>query len=1180
MSFGTTPLSTTVLGANQFPVSGVYPPNTAGGNIIALQGGPASSADSNGNISAPVATYNYDGNDQTLGATTDLSSANTLIGLTKAIKANTASPIISGTVTANQGGSWTVTANAGSGSFTVAQATGTNLHTVVDSGTVTANQGGTWNLNNISGTISLPTGAATAAKQPAFGTAGSASSDVLTVQGIASMTPLKVDASVATVTVTASNLQTNLNQVGAASITLGSKTSANSLPVVIASDQAAVPASQSGSWTVTANAGSGTFAVSGTITANAGTGTFNNQQTNVTADYDSGVGTQSLTMFGLALPASGGAVAGGTASNPVRIDPTGSTTQPVSGTVTANQGGTWTVQPGNTPNTSPWLMTIAQGGNSATVTSLTNSKALAVEVVDGSGNQITSFGGSNASVSATGSAVPASGTYIAGNKSGNLVGLSLDTSGNLNVNVAAGGGSGGTSSSFGSAFPATGTAAGYSDGTNMQGPRVFDADTGGGTQYVLGANLRISGSGGSIEAKGQQTMANSLPVVIASDQSAVPVSGTVTANAGSGTFNIQANASVNIAQVAGGATSNAGQTGALQVGGAVATNTVVSSATNPLLIAGSDYGGTPKVQSLKVDSSGNAQVAITNTPTVTANAGSGTFTISGTVTANAGTNLNTSLLALESGGNLATLAGGVSSSKYQANVAQFGGSNVATGTGAGGAGIPRVTASNDSEIQLWDGTTGPVAVKAASTSPALLDKALVTAISPNNTGLPVNVPTVVQKRSSSSSGSVASLALAFSSNNLAGNSIIVVCGVGNGTSPTISDTASNTYTKATQIANGTALNVAVFFAVNVAAGGNTVTVNNGGTTASIAMEIYEVSGLLTLIAAQPDQIATNTGSSGTASTSVVSPMSCNELAFVAVGIGTAAQTITAGSGWTNDSGQLNPTTPAGLFSFVSLSQFLEDVGAVTPTATFTSEPWAIACATFTPVVLGVQGSMKLTDGTVTMAFGQQTMANSVPVAIASNQSNVPANIAQFGGNNVATGTGAGGAGIPRVTVSNDSTVGSNSATGSSVPANAFYGGGLAKTALPTATSDGQLTGEMTDKFGRQVVLPNAMRDLVGSATLTLSASTSETTLIGQTASVFHDLTAVIVNNTSGTAARIDFRDTTGGSVIFAIYVPAGDVRGVTFQTPQPQTTVNTNWSAQSSASVTDIRIFAQYISNR
>jgi len=43
--------------------------------------------------------------------------------------------------------------------------------------------------------LPLPTGAATAVKQPAFSTAGSASADVLSVQGIASMTPLKTDGS-------------------------------------------------------------------------------------------------------------------------------------------------------------------------------------------------------------------------------------------------------------------------------------------------------------------------------------------------------------------------------------------------------------------------------------------------------------------------------------------------------------------------------------------------------------------------------------------------------------------------------------------------------------------------------------------------------------------------------------------------------------------------------------------------------------------------------------------------------------------------------------------------------------------------------------------------------------------------------------------------------------------------
>ena len=57
--------------------------------------------------------------------------------------------------------------------------------------------------------------------------------------------------------------------------------------------------------------------------------TYPNQQSNKTADYDSGAGTDTVTMYGLALPKSGGAVAGGTSTDPVRTDPTGTTPQPV-----------------------------------------------------------------------------------------------------------------------------------------------------------------------------------------------------------------------------------------------------------------------------------------------------------------------------------------------------------------------------------------------------------------------------------------------------------------------------------------------------------------------------------------------------------------------------------------------------------------------------------------------------------------------------------------------------------------------------------------------------------------------------------------------------------------------------------------------------------------------------------
>jgi hypothetical protein len=107
----------------------------------------------------------------------------------------------------------------------------------------------------------------------------------------------------------------------------------------------------------------------------------------------------------------------------------------------------------------------------------------------------------------------------------------VDASGNQ---ITSFGGSGGTASNFGSAFPSSGTAAGWSDGTNMQGPRVFDADTGAGTQYVAGTVLRKSASGGSVEAG---TSSDPLRVD-PTGSTTQPVSGTVTANQG-GTWTVQ-----------------------------------------------------------------------------------------------------------------------------------------------------------------------------------------------------------------------------------------------------------------------------------------------------------------------------------------------------------------------------------------------------------------------------------------------------------------------------------------------------------------------------------------------------------------------------------------------------------------------------------------------------------------
>lgn len=123
--------------------------------------------------------------------------------------------------------------------------------------------------------------------------------------------------------------------------TAGGGTEATALRVTLASDSTGL---------VSVDDNGGSLTVDGTVTANLAAGTNNIGDVDVltlpaatnagatakTSDYDTGVGTDTVTMFGLALPASGGAVQGGTSTNPFRTDPTGTTTQPVSGTVTAN----------------------------------------------------------------------------------------------------------------------------------------------------------------------------------------------------------------------------------------------------------------------------------------------------------------------------------------------------------------------------------------------------------------------------------------------------------------------------------------------------------------------------------------------------------------------------------------------------------------------------------------------------------------------------------------------------------------------------------------------------------------------------------------------------------------------------------------------------------------------------
>jgi hypothetical protein len=192
------------------------------------------------------------------------------------------------------------------------------------SGTVTATQGGTWNITNVSGTVSLPTGASTSANQPSNAGIGSTTS----------------------------------GQTG--TLAMGAVTTGN--PTYTTAQTSPLSLDTSGALRVNVIAGSG-----GGGTSSSFGSAFPATGTAAGAEYLSTPPT--LTngqMVAFQTNVSGSLKVDGSAVTQPVSGTFWQATQPVSGTVTANQGGTWTVQPGNTANTTAWLVTGTGGTFPAT----------------------------------------------------------------------------------------------------------------------------------------------------------------------------------------------------------------------------------------------------------------------------------------------------------------------------------------------------------------------------------------------------------------------------------------------------------------------------------------------------------------------------------------------------------------------------------------------------------------------------------------------------------------------------------------------------------------------------------------------------------------------------------------------------------------------------------------------
>lgn len=182
------------------------------------------------------------------------------------------------------------------------------------------------------------------------------------------------------------------------------------------------------------------------------------------------------------------------------------------------------------------------------------------------------------------------------------------------------------------------------------------------TSSIITSDINLTEVGGAAISLGQKAMANSLPITIASDQSSLTTNTTSVSDLdlGAGTINWESRGGVlagfggttimaDMAAYGDDATNNILATGirlynagdgqykrlrgssdGLFIQGSAAANSTVTA--QPILIGGSDYGGTPAIQNWKVDSSGIGQVNLTNSTIAVTQSGTWNINnISGTI---------------------------------------------------------------------------------------------------------------------------------------------------------------------------------------------------------------------------------------------------------------------------------------------------------------------------------------------------------------------------------------------------------------------------------------------------------------------------------------------------------------------------------------------------------------------
>jgi hypothetical protein len=184
--------------------------------------------------------------------------------------------------------------------------------------------------------------------------------------------------------------------------------------------------------------------------------------------------------------------------------------------------------------------------------------------------------------------------------------------------------------------------------------------------------------------------------------------------------------------------------------------------------------------------------------------------------------------------------------------------------------------------------------------------------------------------------SLSSVAVAFQGTQTAGNLNIVAIGWGDTTSvvSTVTDSLGNAYTLAVNATTGTGLRQTIYYARNIAAGANTVTVSFNQAAAFPDVRILEYSGVDT------QDVPATAAAAGTGTVADSGPAPTSQPSELIFGAGTSGNTFSAaGTGFTR-----RLTNP--VFGNLVEDQVVTSAGSYNATAMNSASAWVMQMVCF------------------------------------------------------------------------------------------------------------------------------------------------------------------------------------------------------------------------------------------